>query len=55
MDMNQKFQLTYKKADQKIGQPDKEDFHQWGLFRRTGRASAGVATGRRVFSLLYPH
>jgi hypothetical protein len=27
---------------------NKEDFHQW-VFRSTGRASAGFATGRRVF------
>ena len=33
---------------------NKEDFHQLG-FRRTGRASAGVSTGRRVFSLPHPH
>ena len=41
------FQVA-KKSEHKVKLPSV------GVFRRTGRASAGVATGRRVFSLLHP-
>ncbi len=34
---------------------DKVKLPSVGVFRRTGCASAGVATGRRVFSLRHPH